>query len=135
MHHLLNNGAEVNQRDHKGFTPLHRAAYLAHYDGYLEVYEYLLSRGADPSVRTEDYDKYLNPGPKLPIELAVEDDAVRAKLVALEKRYKGTKKVRVPHPHVGDWWTVYDYGLEGGEGWAADYVHPYPGMGARGLNF
>lgn len=44
MHHLLNNGAEVNQRDEKGFTPLHRAAYLAHYNGYLELYEYLLVR-------------------------------------------------------------------------------------------
>lgn len=32
----------MNQRDDKGFTPLHRAAYLAHYDGYLEIYEYLL---------------------------------------------------------------------------------------------
>ena len=42
IHHLLNTGAEVNQRDDKGFTPLHRAAYLAHYDGYLEIYEYLL---------------------------------------------------------------------------------------------
>ena len=42
MHHLLNNGAEVNQADEKGFTPLHRAAYLAQYDGYLEIYEYLL---------------------------------------------------------------------------------------------
>ncbi len=37
-------GAEVNQRDEKGFTPLHRAAYLAHYNGYLELYEYLLVR-------------------------------------------------------------------------------------------
>lgn len=42
MHHLLNNGAEVNQRDEKGMTPLHRAAFLAQYDGYLELYEYLL---------------------------------------------------------------------------------------------
>ncbi len=32
----------MNQRDEKGFTPLHRAAYLAQYDGYLEIYEYLL---------------------------------------------------------------------------------------------
>jgi [acyl-carrier-protein] S-malonyltransferase len=45
LHHLLNNGAEVNQRDEKGFTPLHRAAYLAHYDGYIEIYEYLLVCG------------------------------------------------------------------------------------------
>jgi ankyrin repeat protein len=42
MHHLLNNGAEINQRDEKGFTPLHRAAYLSHYVGYQELYEYLL---------------------------------------------------------------------------------------------
>ena len=44
MHHLLNNGAEVNQRDEKGMTPLHRAAFLAQYDGYIEIYEYLLVR-------------------------------------------------------------------------------------------
>ena len=44
MHHLLNNGAEVNQRDEKGMTPLHRAAFLAQYDGYMELYEYLLVR-------------------------------------------------------------------------------------------
>ena len=42
IHLFLNMGAEINQRDDKGFTPLHRAAYLAHYDGYLEIYEYLL---------------------------------------------------------------------------------------------
>lgn len=42
LHHLLNNGAEINQRDDRGFTPLHRAGYLAHYDGYMEIYEYLL---------------------------------------------------------------------------------------------
>jgi len=45
VHHLLNNGAEVNQRDPRGLTPLHRAAHLAHLDGYLEIYEYLLVRG------------------------------------------------------------------------------------------
>ena len=42
IHHFLNNGAEINQRDDKGLTALHRAAYLAQYDGYLEIYEYLL---------------------------------------------------------------------------------------------
>ena len=62
LHHILNNGGEVNQRDKKGFTALHRAAYLAHFEGYLEIYEYLLSRGADPSIKSEDYDPYLNPG-------------------------------------------------------------------------
>ena len=29
VHHILNNGGEVNQRDQRGMTPLHRAAYLA----------------------------------------------------------------------------------------------------------
>jgi [acyl-carrier-protein] S-malonyltransferase len=42
VHHLLSLGAHVNQRDGQGLTPLHRAAYLAHLDGYLELYEYLL---------------------------------------------------------------------------------------------
>lgn len=42
VHHLLNNGADVNQRDDKGLTPLHRTAHLAQYDGYAEIYEYLL---------------------------------------------------------------------------------------------
>lgn len=45
VHHLLNNGADVNQRDDKGLTPLHRAAHLAQYDGYTEIYEYLLVGG------------------------------------------------------------------------------------------
>jgi [acyl-carrier-protein] S-malonyltransferase len=32
--HLVEDlGAEVNQADDRGLTPLHRAAYLAHYDG------------------------------------------------------------------------------------------------------
>jgi [acyl-carrier-protein] S-malonyltransferase len=47
-HHLLNNGAHVNQRDVKsGWTPLHRAAHLAHMDGYIEIYEYLLVRAGE----------------------------------------------------------------------------------------
>ena len=33
VHHLLNLGAEINQPDPRGWTPLHRAAHLAHYDG------------------------------------------------------------------------------------------------------
>ncbi len=48
IHHLLELGAEINQRDDKGFTPLHRAAYLAHYEGYLEIYEYLLVNPSPP---------------------------------------------------------------------------------------
>lgn len=78
LHHLIRKGAEVNQRDDKGFTALHRAAYLAQYEGYLQIYEYLLSEGADPSVLTNDYDPYLNPGKKTPIEVAIDDPEVRA---------------------------------------------------------
>merc|ERR1719515_35247 len=96
----LNNGAEVNQRDNRGMTPLHRAAYLAHYEGYLEIYEYLLSRGADPTVLTEDYDPYLNPGRKLPIDVAVDKPEVRAKLAELEKRYARTAKAKTPHEDI-----------------------------------
>jgi hypothetical protein len=45
----------VNQRDFaRGFTPLHRAAALAHVagGGYLEIYEYLLVRRAGGSRNT-----------------------------------------------------------------------------------
>ena len=42
VHHLINNGAAVNQSDPQGYTPLHRAAALAHLEGYLEIYELLL---------------------------------------------------------------------------------------------
>lgn len=47
VHHLLNMGAEINQRDDRGWTPLHRAAHLAQYPGYLEIYEYLLVRAKE----------------------------------------------------------------------------------------
>ena len=204
LHHLLNSGAEVNQRDSKGFTALHRTAYLAHLDGYLELYEYLLSRGADPAVRSEDYDPYLSPGTKLPVEVAVEDGPTRRKLLELEAKYAGVTKVGslnidvgmaekgksitasaqhlhtptpphlhisllriltpslsvfhrpesptsltliashkpanptlhplpphspqagVPHPDVGDWWALYDYGLEAIRQWPAGFEPPYP---------
>jgi len=126
LHHILNNGGEVNQRDKKGFTALHRAAYLAHFEGYLEIYEYLLSRGADPTIRTEDYDPYLNPGKKLPIDVAVDDETIRGKLKALEKKYKSTEKVREPHEDIGDWWALYDYGLDNIKAWSKTHAPSYP---------
>ena len=45
------------------------------------------TRGADPSVRTENYDPYLSPGLKLAIEVALDDDVLRGKLKALDKKY------------------------------------------------
>ena len=47
--------AEVNQQDRElGWTPLHRCARLAHVTQppYMEIFEYLLQKGADPSIRT-----------------------------------------------------------------------------------
>ena len=35
------------------------------------------SRGADPTVPSEDYDPYLSPGRKLAVDMAVEDEAIR----------------------------------------------------------
>ena len=131
LHHLLNNGAEVNQRDNRGMTPLHRAAYLAHYEGYLEIYEYLLSRGADPTVLTEDYDPYLNPGRKKPIDVSVDKPEVRAKIAELEKRYARTGKAKIPHEDIGDWWALYDYGLEAIKKWDVNYKPPYPEVQKR----
>eukprot|EP00878_Enallax_costatus_P040004 GHUV01045964.1.p1 GENE.GHUV01045964.1~~GHUV01045964.1.p1 ORF type:complete len:274 (+),score=71.71 GHUV01045964.1:335-1156(+) len=126
VHHLLNNGAVVNQSDSRGWTPLHRAAHLAHLDGYMEIYEYLLSRGADPNLLTHDYDPYLNPGRKSVTDVAAEDERVRGRLGELNERYSSVPKAPVPHPDVGDWWTLYDYGLDEVSTWPADYVHPYP---------
>jgi hypothetical protein len=94
---------------------------------YLEIYEYLLSQGADPALLTKEYDPYLDPGRKTPADVAVPDPAVRASLAALEARYAHMPKAPVPHPDIGCWWTLYDYGLDVVKGWAPDYVHPYPG--------
>jgi [acyl-carrier-protein] S-malonyltransferase len=166
----------VNQRDFaRGFTPLHRAAALAHMTGYLEIYEYLLvrswatsraralarglddapasrkpadaasrppshrplqkkSRGADPSIASDDYDPYLDPGPKLPRDLAA-DDATRAKIDALERRYcaaggKGAAATTTttvaprPHRHLGDFWALYDHGPDAVLSWPADGDRP-----------
>lgn len=49
--------AEVNQQDSElGWTPLHRCARMAHVTQrpYLAIFEYLLSNGADPNIKTYD---------------------------------------------------------------------------------
>ena len=113
LHHILRNcPVAINQRDPRGFTPLHRAAYLAQYDGYLEIYEYLLSEGADPSLRTDDFDPYLDPGTKLPVDVAIKDDATRDAIRALEEKYASVPKKPEPHADIGDWWALYDHGPE-----------------------
>jgi [acyl-carrier-protein] S-malonyltransferase len=127
LHHILRNCPEaVNQRDPRGFTPLHRAAYLAQYDGYMELYEYLLSEGGDPTIKSEDYDPYMNPGTKIAIEVSIDDDVVRGALRALEEKYAGVTKKPEPHPDIGEWWTLYDYGLDTVRTWAKDFEPDYP---------
>jgi len=127
VHHIVRECPEtINQRDGKGFTALHRAAFLCQYDGYLEIYEYLLSEGADPTIKTDDYDPYLNPGKKMPIEIAIEDEEVRGKIKALEEKYASTAKRPEPHADIGDWWAIYDYGLDTVKTWAKDYKPEYP---------
>ena len=58
LHHIIRNCREtVNQRDPRGLTALHRAAFLAQYDGYLQIYEYLLvrARAATRRVRVASF--------------------------------------------------------------------------------
>lgn len=48
-------GASVNQQEvGSGRTPLHRCARMAHYTHrpYLDIFEYLLQQGADPSLNS-----------------------------------------------------------------------------------
>ena len=57
------------------------------------------TRGADPSVRTNNYDPYLSPGLKLPIEVALDDEELRGKLKALDKKYaKASRTSPELHP-------------------------------------
>lgn len=42
------------------------------------------SRGADPTVKTENYDPYLNPGRKLPTDVAIEEGVIRSQLISLQ---------------------------------------------------
>lgn len=58
---LVEAGADVNARQHGGFTPLHSAANR----GVIEVIDLLLDRGADPSAAADDG--------RRPIDFARED--------------------------------------------------------------
>jgi len=127
LHHILRNCPEsLNQRDPKGFTPLHRAAFLAQFDGYLEIFEYLLSEGADPSIKTNDFDPYLNPGPKTPCELVAQDVEVYEKLCELVEKYAHVPKKPQPNESIGDWWALYDYGLDTVKTWPYDFRKEFP---------
>jgi len=57
---LLDQGAEVNAKQHGGWTPLHAAAF----NGDLPMAEHLVACGADPSLASDDG--------KTPLDVAVE---------------------------------------------------------------
>lgn len=60
-------------------------------------------------------------------KVASEDPDIRARLVELDQLYAEVPKKREPHPDIGCWWTLYDYGADVVQTWAKDYKHPYPG--------
>ena len=51
------------------------------------------SKGADPAIRTENYDPYLDPGCKTPRGVAIEDEETQDALEALEAQYSSVAKV------------------------------------------
>ena len=108
--HRRNVPSCVNQRDKRG-TLRYIGPRLVQYDGYLEIFEYLLSEGADPTITTNDYDPYLDPGLKTPIEVAIQDDTVRDRLQFLIDKYADVLKAEMPS-RSRCWWTLYDYGLD-----------------------
>lgn len=87
------------------------------------------------------------------MDLAVEEPATWQLLLDLEAKYTGVEKVRrqgaqeafgvwltvfrlrtqarQPHPDIGDWWTLYDYGIQAVKAWPVDYQHPYPEVAKR----
>jgi uncharacterized protein len=69
---LIERGADVNQGDNAGFTPLHLAATL----GYSEVARVLLDAGADPNRRSAATAGH-GLGNKTPLELLSESDRKR----------------------------------------------------------
>ena len=92
---------EVNQRDKStGWTPLHRCAYVVHYRHapYFEIFEYLLSRGADPNLLSYGDNVYDTKGGLKTLDLVVKkgdgwgDGEVGEKVAQLIAKYDQTPK-------------------------------------------
>ena len=74
MGFLLDHGADVNARDRRGFTALHRAAEM----GHLDVTQLLLDRGATP-----------NPDAKGDTPRSLAEGRNRKEIVAILNNYIG----------------------------------------------
>jgi ankyrin repeat protein len=51
---LLNNSADVNARDNKGFTPLHQQWELIPYRGSIKITRMLIKHGADINAKDNE---------------------------------------------------------------------------------
>ena len=56
----------------------------------------------------------------------MEEGPTRQYLRELEAKYQGIAKARCPHPDIGDWWALYDYGAEAIRTWPLGFQPPYP---------
>ena len=94
----------INQLDKQhGWTPLHRCARMVHYRHapYMEIFEYLLQRGADPNIKSRSspgYSELGYPQVSTPLDLVVKKGfewnvgEVREKLAALISKYAHVPK-------------------------------------------
>ena len=69
---------------------------------------------ADPSLRTDDFDPYLDPGTKLPVDVAIKDDATRDAIRPLRRSARASWKKPEPHADIGDWWAPRSRSGDGG---------------------
>ena len=127
LHHILRNcPVAINQRDPRGFTPLHRAAYLAQYDGYLEIYEYLLSRARTPSLPHRRFRPLPRPRHQAPRRRRHQ----RRRHPRRHQSPRGEvrerpEEARAPRGH-RRLVALYDYGPETVYGWPKEHKPEYP---------
>ena len=69
---------------------------------------------------------YLYPGKHKPRDLAPEIDSCKEKLERLEEIYRHHPKQPLPHWALGDWWALYDYGIEEIRSWPHDRKVEFP---------
>ena len=127
LHHILRNcPVAINQRDPRGFTPLHRAAYLAQYDGYLEIYEYLLSRARTPPSAPTISTPTSTPAPSSPSTSPSKTTPPATPSEPSRRSTRASRRSPSPARDIGDWWALYDHGPETVYGWPKEHKPEYP---------